>query len=660
MINLAANGTYTLTSVDNTTNGGNGLPVMGHDHLVFGTDLAIHGNGATVQRDPASGTPMFRIFEVVGGNIVLQDIVILNGIGVDKGGGVENSGSATVTMTSCTFSGNNAGTGGGGVSNSGTGTVTLTGCSLDHNTVSAFGAGILNESGTVNLNSSILTFNSTSDRGGAVYNTSGTVNITDSTLENNSADDFDGGAIFTQAGAVTINHSTLSANIALTRGGGICVNGGTLTMTDSRLSANSASQGAGAGIFVGSATITNCEFTGNSTRNAGAGIFNAATTTVDDSTFDSNDITTSVSSASADPTGPPCNGGAVSNSGSSATISLTNCAISNGVATILGAGSAYGIAAYNNGGTINLTDCTIEANTAVVGHDENGNYGTIVFEGGAVFNNATGEVNLARCTLSTNVLPTDAAFLGQGAGVFNNGSGTINISNSTVAFNTARFGGGILNNANGAINLFDSTVAYNAAGAGGGIYNVTGPFAVKSTIVAVNTGTGSDADVSGNFISDGFNLIGVDQNNGFSLATDKRGSAGAPLPPQLGSFLANNGGLTKTIALLSSSPAINSGDGNAPPLDQRGYLRSGVPDIGAVEFSNSAMRITSITRLANGHIVLHAIGVPNSQHTFTTYAAVTADSDGAAESTANGAGALQYDDADAVGLTRRFYRLSFP
>ena len=52
--------------------------------------------------------------------------------------------------------------------------------------------------------------------------------------------------------------------------------------------------------------------------------------------------------------------------------------------------------------------------------------------------------------------------------------------------------------------------------------------------------------------------------------------------------LANNGGPTPTMALLSGSPAINAGTAtNAPATDQRGYARAGTPDIGAFEFGGA-------------------------------------------------------------------------
>jgi hypothetical protein len=127
--------------------------------------------------------------------------------------------------------------------------------------------------------------------------------------------------------------------------------------------------------------------------------------------------------------------------------------------------------------------------------------------------------------------------------------------------------------------------------------------------------------------------------------------------------LANSGGPTTTIALSSSSPAIDAGDDTlAPTLDQRGYVRLGSSDIGAFEFGGAPLRITSITHLTNGHVALQGIGVPNSAHTIHASSNLSPNSFAPlpTKATANGAGVLQYDDAGAVGLTKRFYRLSFP
>jgi hypothetical protein len=63
--------------------------------------------------------------------------------------------------------------------------------------------------------------------------------------------------------------------------------------------------------------------------------------------------------------------------------------------------------------------------------------------------------------------------------------------------------------------------------------------------------------------------------------------------PKLG-LLADNGGLTWTMALLPSSPAINAGDtASAPPVDQRDFPRPVGPaaDIGAYEYGSPAILV---------------------------------------------------------------------
>src|SRR5437588_2709680 len=78
-INLATNGTYTLTAVDNTDNGANGLPRILED-LAGQTShsLTINGNGATIVR---TGTaPDFRILAIYqpqgAANVTPNDLTI--------------------------------------------------------------------------------------------------------------------------------------------------------------------------------------------------------------------------------------------------------------------------------------------------------------------------------------------------------------------------------------------------------------------------------------------------------------------------------------------------------------------------------------------------------------------------------------------------------
>src|SRR5271166_1811531 len=52
---LASNGTYQLTAANNTTNGGNGLPV------ITSSNLTIQGSGATIERNTTIVGPKFCI-----------------------------------------------------------------------------------------------------------------------------------------------------------------------------------------------------------------------------------------------------------------------------------------------------------------------------------------------------------------------------------------------------------------------------------------------------------------------------------------------------------------------------------------------------------------------------------------------------------------------
>ena len=113
-INLAANGTYSLTTEDNP---GDGLPLIRADG---GHSLTINGNGATIQRSTAVGTPMFRILYIDSdAHVVLDRLTITNGSaegqgqGTDSGeaGGIYNgglNGNAVLSITNCTFNNNAA------------------------------------------------------------------------------------------------------------------------------------------------------------------------------------------------------------------------------------------------------------------------------------------------------------------------------------------------------------------------------------------------------------------------------------------------------------------------------------------------------------------------------------------------------------------------
>jgi hypothetical protein len=150
------------------------------------------------------------------------------------------------------------------------------------------------------------------------------------------------------------------------------------------------------------------------------------------------------------------------------------------------------------------------------------------------------------------------------------GGGTIfNLGTATVTATTVRGNFGI----GGARGLGNSPPNHGFPGNGsGGLTQESGMFIVRSTISAGNTGA-QGADVRGNFVSAGFNLIGTTNfGAGFAVATDQVGSDTSLLNPLLGP-MQDNGGPTDTMALLNGSPALDRGHSFGLAAEQRGEPR---------------------------------------------------------------------------------------
>ncbi|MGO9062702.1 MAG: choice-of-anchor Q domain-containing protein [Candidatus Binataceae bacterium] len=238
-----------------------------------------------------------------------------------------------------------------------------------------------------------------------------------------------------------------------------------------------------------------------------------------------------------------------------------------------GSNTTAGAIANQNGATLTVTDCTFSGN-------HSGNYG------GAFFN--SGILDVAKSTITGN--HSDIS----GGVVYN--TGTLSVINSTFSGNTATGGGAILNT--GTVNVTNSTFSGNVAETGGAIYTaITGTVVLKSVILADATMANQNCALKGGtIVDDGYN-ISDDDSCGFS-ATGSHNS----IDPMLAGGLADNGGPTQTIALQSTSPAIDAipfgscTDQSSPtPMqvstDQRGMQRpdpedgtSGNCDIGAYEF----------------------------------------------------------------------------
>ena len=320
----------------------------------------------------------------------------------------------------------------------------------------------------------------------------------------------------------------------------------------------------------GTVNVTSCMvrdnvISGFGENGSGAGIFNSSSGTVN--------VSNSTLMGNNNFIG---NGGGIFSNG---TLNVTNSTF-----TTNRAQSGAGIAA---GGTITVTGCTFSGNTAIgAGGEQNGDSG-LAGRGGALFNAAN--ANVSNSTFAGNSAAGGDGFNasggdGRGGAVFHSGS-NLNLTNSTIFANTASGGSGTT----------------TGSRLGGGIETTNTTVTIKSSIIALNSAT-VGPDVRGSFTSGGFNFIGTkDGSTGFTAVTDKTGD------PQLDpNGLQNNGGPTKTIALLPGSLAIDQGTsagltGNLT-TDQRGtgFLRTSDDaaianasggdgtDIGAFEVQNAS------------------------------------------------------------------------
>lgn len=178
-----------------------------------------------------------------------------------------------------------------------------------------------------------------------------------------------------------------------------------------------------------------------------------------------------------------------------------------------------------------------------------------------------GNVSITSSTISGN---SATKFGGIGIYSANPASRTTTITNSTISGNTgSEFSGGLYVNS-GTVNIRNSTITLNTDGngtnyaAGMATSARLGPMAVtlQSSLIANNTSGTTESDLSKTRTS--ANTITFSGNNNLI------GSTAAAVPPDtiknscpLLGPLRDNGGLTQTHALLSHSPAIDTGNNAA-------------------------------------------------------------------------------------------------
>jgi hypothetical protein len=298
---------------------------------------------------------------------------------------------------------------------------------------------------------------------------------------------------------------------------------------------------------------------GNGDRAAGGGLWNSGTVTMHTSTIARNII---------HDYGSDSRGGGVWNSG---TITIHTSIIEKNRAGNYGSGSGLW-----NSGTVTMRNSTVSGNrNQFTGGDYAG-------DGGGLWNSGT--VTMHTSTVSGNIGDP-------GGGIWN--SGTVTMRNSTVSGNIRGDGGGIWNS--GTVTIRNSTVSGNYAGyesRGGGVWN-SGTLLLVHTLVSGNYAYRGEPEIwsadGSTVIANRFNLFGTDGNAGVEGFTPGARDVvpTVPLSAILDPTLANNGGPTRTHALVPGSPAVDAVMSGCPPpaTDQRGVPRpqGAGCDIGAFE-----------------------------------------------------------------------------
>ncbi|HEV3439800.1 MAG TPA: choice-of-anchor Q domain-containing protein [Gemmata sp.] len=630
-IELAVAGTYkiTLAGADEGNNASGSF-----DILASGGNLSIvNTSGGVVAVD---GNHLDRVFDINPNpnpttapfTVTMQGFTIQNGYvnstnnPSGSGGGIRDSGNASLTLTNIVIQNNNASQDGGGIAFenivSAPWVFTANNSAIRNNHAGNSGGGIATDgSGMVNINAgTVISGNTAVNSGGGIWlnDISGVVTgvtVTDTSL-------------FDLASPPTVTFTSVDGKGSGAEGTAI-VSGGKLvgvqitnpgsgydqppTVTFSTNTPNitgvaTIAQFESATLNVNGATISN-----NYTHNFGGGIGNAGNgaATIANSTVSGNYSL--------------YQGGGYGDENNRDTLTVQNSLFVGNVSTYVGGGIAISsqnatienstfrdnLAAYGGGVyTGSLTDLLLTNDLFVqnTGYNQGGglevngpltngtnlelrdnNSGIGGFGGGLIFLGET--LNLTGVTFSDNTSSGSGGGLEFGG--TGNGAQESTITNSTFYGNNAfgSNGGGIdFSRGNGGLVLINDTITGNMATAsGGGVFWSTASattLAAENTIFAGNSsGTGGDVANPTGMIEDlGGNIVGQPAGStGFTASTTQLN-----VDPLFGNF-GNNGGPTvgvhtdsttlDTQAILPGSPAIGHGvEALTPPaLDERGYIR---------------------------------------------------------------------------------------
>ena len=308
---------YVLTRIDNKTDGPTGLPVISGGNKA--DNLTILGNGDTIERSTASGTPDFRLFDVaLGAALTLNNLTLQNGHELGSGSSAEGGAlfnQGTLVLSAVTVQNNEAvgsdgkpGTnkhnpGGAGADAAGGGIWSSGALTCENGTVIQNNTAWGGNGGSVGQSPGSHGGNGGNAFGGGVCIAGGTANLSGTTLSGNQAiggyggrgveggyggvvnggngGNAFGGGVYLASGSATLSGDTIANNTVSGGpggssdlrshgegfGGGLCVAGGSATLSNDTVESNT-SDAAGGGIYIASgATVYIDSFTVTNTIN---------------------------------------------------------------------------------------------------------------------------------------------------------------------------------------------------------------------------------------------------------------------------------------------------------------------------------------------------------------------------------------------------------
>ena len=600
---------YTLTLPNNSVDGGNGLPTI-KSYTTAGR-LTINGNGATIERSHAVGTPDFRILEIESnGRLTLNQVMLTNGKASDSGGAIANRGS--LTLNTSTIYGNTALNDGGAIWTPGG--VSLRNSTISGNTVTApltsRAGGIFSDHGDIYLLFSTVAFNT----GAAADNLYGT----GITSFRNSLVVGDEGHTNETYNHYAVTNTIVGSNDNLLLG--LADNGGT-TLTHMLASESRARDfvpGGSCTDFAGVAVTADQRGMPRPMGNScDAGAVETVCPSMPDVIGTTDDLKVAIDIANCNPadnvidlepgatytlidrdntalggTGLPeikqtvtinGNGAIIERSGAEGTPDFRIFTVATGATLNLndlivrgGRGQVGGGMLIDTGGHVTITNSAFDGNDAT---GDRSPVPTTSALGGAIYNRGTLAITGSSLTNNTS---DGGAYAGSAAGIYNYNHASLQVTNSTFSNNRATGSGGAIVNAVTAMAVItNATFAENTADSGDGIYN--------SGTVTINNSIFADASSTGDCYSYGTATVNYSLIADHSCGVSGGVNGNLTGDPELGDLT----GSPAYYPLAFDSVALNAGSNALIPAgvttDITGSPRifSGIVDMGAYEINES-------------------------------------------------------------------------